>query len=128
MSFIYPEVRDFEHSKKTARFRVVVIEKAYNSVDESKSTTEELEEFHLELRQEKKGDFSLRHANDTSDWNFPLVSDSISGSVVLFFRLPSQQNFDTRMYINIVFNWLGKWKFIKFDNAVHYGTFRKKLK
>ncbi len=127
MTFVRAEIKDFSHSKKRTSFRVVFTEEEIgNGSPLEELENEDSEEFYIVL-EEKKKKFSLRDIRDSYENEIELVIEKVSGSVVLFFRLGSHDEFGERIYINIVYNWRGKWKYIRFDTADFSGIFKKKL-
>ena len=72
----------------------MVVEQTYDFSEDGKDSIEELEEFHLELRQDKKN-FSLCEIDGSYADEYSLLYDKIPGSIVLLFHLRSRRNFDT---------------------------------
>jgi hypothetical protein len=125
-NFIHTEIKDFQHSKKKASFRVVFTKEPVGYESSNKEVgTEDSEEIFLVL-EEKKKEFSLREIRGSYEKEIDPVIDRISGSVVLFFRLGSHTH-GTGIYMNIVYDWLGRWKYIRFDTPGFHGIFKKKL-
>lgn len=122
---ILTEIKDFQHSKKRASFRIVFTTDAIDEESPLEELAEDSEEFLLVL-EEKKKEFSLRDIHDSYEEEIGFVIDRIPNSVVLFFRLGSLAFGGEGIYINIIYNWLGKWKDIIFSTTGFTGFFKKK--
>lgn len=124
-TYVRHEVKGFEHSRKTARFEIVLTRMTITDGYDHVPTGDDPERFALRL-EERVRQFRVSRLQGPSEAEISTVVDRIPGSAVVFFRIGS--GFGQRVYVNITYNWLGRWNYIRFDMEGTRGIFTKKLR